>query len=205
LKKFAGIVILILGGCVVETGTRAADPRGVYTPPAKSSQELEVERNVQADFEAWKKSTVEGDFKSHLAGMTAGFVSDWVWRRTLSETDRRWPKWAALMPAQFKIDFEYWLKENNSARRSGQRDRATQLPDALLASRWLQDCYLDYFKADLEVVKVQLMAGQVTGVAVEQSGATVISRLPGPTTEYWAMAVGVDGHWRVDGYVKPGR
>jgi len=50
---------------------------------------------------------------------------------------------------------------------------------------------------------LHLGSGKVAGVAIDASGATVISTLPGERTEMFAMVPGPDGKWRVDGYIPP--
>ena len=190
-------LLLGLAACVTESPEHAFDPTRPRTV-TKTDDEVRAEQRVAEDFDAWKQATIEGDFQAHYSGMTGAYISDWLYKRTQSMNDKKWPQWEAKLPERFKLDFEDWVRENRTLK----PDRAGALPDEIIKSAWLRECYQDYFRADFEAAKAWLSSGRVVAVAVDRSGATVTSSLAGHT-EMWAMVRGSNGHWYVDGYVRP--
>jgi len=196
-KLIAAAALLGLTACITETPQRPNDPTRQRNLE-KTADELRLEQRVAEDFEAWKQATIDGDFPAHYAGMTGGYVSDWLYKRTQSTVDKKWAQWEVKLPERFKLDFEDWVRENKVLR----PDRASTAPDGIVKSTWLRECYQDYFRADFEAAKAWLRSGRVVSVAVDRAGATVTSSLSG-ATELWVMVMGPNGRWYVDGYVRP--
>ncbi len=202
MKRLATACLLVTTGCVTEThdvSGRPYEPK----PVTKTSEELAMEERVAADFEAWRKATLEGDFEKHFAGMTTGFLSNWLWQRTRDDLDARWRRWHQKLGEDLRPSFTTWVKECDRL----QPDRAYAMPDSIARSAWLRECYSDYFRAELENARVHLVGTSISSVSIDGQSATVTCRLQGGrNTEFWAMVVNpATTHWHVDGYVPPRR
>jgi hypothetical protein len=194
LKMAAALLFAGLGACEVTTSSYMGhrDP----TP-----EEDAIASRVREQFEAWRLSTINGDFMAHYQGMTAQLVSDWLWRRSEDKNDTTILKWLAALEGQPRKVFEIWREHNNKYK----PERAEMLPNEIITSNWLTRCYEDYFKAEFEGIKQQMSISRVKEVAVDAQGATVVTSLMGQKSERWVMVVCIDGKWRVDGYIPPGR
>ena len=197
MRTSALLAFLLVGGCVTTQVNRM--PSDNFKSPTKSSDEEELERVIAAAFEAWRDSTVAGDLKTHYEGMTGGLISDWFWRRVEDHSDPLMVKWLPLLEAGARRELETWRDWHQRHK----PDRAEPLPSSSLASSWLAKCYADYFEQGLPQVKHSLGQAQVKSVAVDGSGATVVTSLRGQLSERYVMVPGPDGKWRIDGYIAP--
>jgi hypothetical protein len=192
------MALALLASCVTEPVREPGRPGQPQPPPPETEEEKKLKVEIASQFEAWRDATVAGDVEKHYQGLTGHLLSHWMWGRLEDPGDRVIQMWVDKLPEPARKELEAWRKFHAQVK----PERAEPLPETILRSKWLFQCYAEYFRLEFEDRRREMAVTEVKVVAVEGNGATVtVGLVGGNHSMLYSMILGPQG-WLIDGVTK---
>lgn len=182
MRRLCAAAILVLAAC---EGT---------VPPALTDDEKAAQRS----FEDWRQAIITWQPEKIYRGMSVAMISDWLYQRIDDPEDPVMRKHRSQLQGTASDDLDVWYVTN----KTGKRERASLLPNSVLATKWLFQCFEEHLKPFRERLKQEYQGVEVTAVYVDSLGATVVVRnkvFQG--SDRYVMVF--EGGWKIDEHIEP--
>jgi hypothetical protein len=191
-------VVAAVTGCVsVPRPGRNSDAPKEDTPADRDAKDA-----VRQAFDRLHAAWLEGEPIASLGLMSIQGVSDWVLERTRDKSDAEWTKRVATLDAARKVELEHWMRINKNVKVPFVTERSIVLPDSLLGSKWLVDCWKRYIELEKDAQREFAKEIEVSEIYVEGSSASVFVKAGRSPAMMFAM-VQEGGKWKYDYDIKP--
>lgn len=198
MKKLLPVLLALAAGCVTVPSSRGGAEEMRPDSPAEKAQREVAEESFLRLHRAW----LDGDAATALAMMSVQGVSDWMLTRTRDPRDQDWAKLVSKLDAARKVDFDAWVRFNKRVIIPIANQRPETLPESVLLSKWLQETWAHYFKAEKENLHAIAASMEVADVYVEGPGMSVLVRVNKTPTLIYSMVI-ENGTWKFDYTTRP--